>query len=167
MSDEGTEAHGDSKSRRGTVSRRGGRCGSPGRGGNNSTTNKESTVLEFKTYRSPSRTKREETDTVPSLCSSNGVDKDKEGAAKAAKTGDAEVSNSKGDKKPSSISCDSSINQTSPLGDGSEQPAEAKETKTKAEKIDSKKNNVTFSPVPPARDHIVVRVSRKLVLGES
>jgi hypothetical protein len=167
MSDEGTESQGDSKSRRGTVSRRGGRCGSPGRGGNNSTAKKESTVLEFKTYRSPPRTKRDRTDTVPSLCSSNSVGKDKEGAAKAAKAEDAEVSNSKGDKKPSSISCDASMNQTSPLGDGSEQPAEAKETNSKAEKLESKKNNVTFSPVPPARDHVVVRVSRKLVLWES
>jgi hypothetical protein len=167
MSDEGTESHADSKSRRGAVSRRGGRCGSPGRAGNNSTTKKESTVLEFKTYRSPPRTKREETDTVPSLCSTSSVDKDKEGAAKAAKAGDAEVSNSKGNKKPSSISCDASMNQTSPLADGSEQPAEAKESKIKAEKMESKKNNVTFSPVPPARDHAIVRVSRKHVLWES
>lgn len=154
MSDDGADSNGDSKSRRGTVSRRGGRCGSPGRAGNNSTVKKESTVLEFKTYRSPPRRKGEENDTVPSLCSTSS-------AAVKTESEDVQGSTSKEDQKPSSISCDAALNQTSPLGDGSEQPADPKEAKSKTDKMESKKNNVTFSPVPPAKDHAVVRVSRK------
>mmetsp|Transcript_24319 Transcript_24319/g.59541 ORF Transcript_24319/g.59541 Transcript_24319/m.59541 type:complete len:919 (+) Transcript_24319:274-3030(+) len=141
----------EAKNRRGAVSRRGGRSGSPGRPG----TDMESTVLEFKTFRSPQR-KREESDNVPSLCSSSSAEKEKERPSKA-KAKDAKDTNSEEQSKPASISCDANMNQTSPLGEGTEKSGAAKSKPTKSEKSEGKKNNVTFSPVPPTKENVVVR----------
>ena len=142
-------------SQRGLVSTRGRRSASPGRAASIPTSiKKESNVLEFKTFRSPSG-KAEESDTVPSLCSAGSMDtKDKETALQVKlQAAGADSTAKEGDKKPSSISCDSALDQTSPLAaDGS---AKAKSTMKKG----SGKNNVTFSPVPPTKDHAVARVS--------
>jgi hypothetical protein len=166
------ESPGDSPSstgsQRGLVSRRGGRCASPGRITNKQKATKESTILEFKTYRSPTR-KREDSDNVPSLCSASSAEnKEKEVVSSSTlstrvKKESETSSSNKGDEKPVSISCDSTINQTSPLApDGAEQTQEAKKNKSKAERSETgtRKNNVTFSPVPPSRDNAVARVSR-------
>lgn len=150
-----------SSSQRGLVSRRGGRCGSPGRIASKPQGGQEP-VLEFKTFRSPPR-KRDENDTVPSLCSTS------EKAAAAAPAIEAiqkikeDTSSSKNesevDRKPLSISCDSSkIETTSPLQ--SHEGVHSHHTKTSRVKVESgrqdapqlRKNNVTFSPVPPKRE---------------
>ena len=152
-------------SQRGFVSRRGGRCNSPGR--NNVTKAVAATpkdhVLEVKTYRSPPR---RDSDNVPSLCSANSekavvddsklpanVKKEDPGASST----DADVK----EDRPASISCDASLNQTSPLagneGDQATTAAAAKLLKPKSEDgkkgstTGPKKNNVTFSPVPPPK----------------
>lgn len=146
---------------RGAASRRGGRSGSPGRSG----TEMESTVLEFKTYRSPER-KRDESDTVPSLCSASSAEKEKEQEkASKAKTKDTKETSSEEHNKPASISCDTNLNQTSPLGESDEKSSATKSKPIKSEKSDGKKNNVTFSPVPPTKDSAVVRVSYKQTHG--
>lgn len=117
----------------------------------------ESTVLEFKTYTSPQR-KREESDTVPSLCSASSAEKEKEQEqAPVSKTKDAKETNSEEHSKPASISCDTNLNQTSPLGESDEKGGATKSKPSKSEKSDGKKNNVTFSPVPPTKDNAVVR----------
>ena len=163
-------------SQRGLVSRRGGRCTSPGRMSSKVPSAKE-TVLEFKTYRSPSRVKREESDTVPSLCSANsGEQKEKRGStsipteqteesAKVKRENEGDVS-SGGDKKPSSISCNSAlIENTSPLAsDGADHSQDASSTKAKPASSrqeiaqQSRKNNVTFSPKPPSKKEYADRV---------
>lgn len=144
----------EATNRRGEASRRGGRGSSPGRSGKEM----ESTVLEFKTYRSPER-KRDESDTVPSLCSTSSADKEKEQEqAPKAETKETKETSSEEHNKPASISCDANLNQTSPLGE-SEMGAATKSKSAKSEKTDGKKNNVTFSPVPPTKDNAVVRVS--------
>jgi hypothetical protein len=148
-------------SQRGLVSRRGGRCNSPARVVGKPSSAK-ATVLEFKTYRSPTR-KRDENDTVPSLCS----DKEKSSSAKLdpkVKVVEAESSNnSSGNRKPASISCDASLNQTSPLasheGDQNRHPKSPPKVKNEA----ARKNNVSFSPVPPSRDNAEEKVSRSFL----
>jgi hypothetical protein len=149
-----------SSSQRGLVSRRGGRCGSPGRIASKPPGGQEP-VLEFKTFRSPPR-KRDENDTVPSLCSTS----EKTAAAAPAieeiqKIKEDETSSSKNEagRKPLSISCDSSkIETTSPLhSNEGEQSHDTKASRVKAESgrqdaPQSRKNNVTFSPVPPKRE---------------
>lgn len=159
---EGKDSPASSSSQRGLVSRRGGRCGSPGRIASKPPGGQEP-VLEFKTFRSPPR-KRDENDTVPSLCSTS----EKAAAAAPAtkeikKIKEEETSSSKNeseaDRKPLSISCDSSkIETTSPLQhNGREQSHDTKASRLKAEngRQDApqlRKNNVTFSPVPPKRE---------------
>jgi hypothetical protein len=151
-----------SSSQRGLVSRRGGRCGSPGRIASKPLGGQEP-VLEFKTFRSPPR-KRDENDTVPSLCSTS-----EKAAAVAPATKEIqkikmeETSQSKNesgaDRKPLSISCDSSkIETTSPLQyNEREQSNETKASRVKADSgrqdaPQSRRNNVTFSPGPPKRE---------------
>jgi hypothetical protein len=151
-----------SSSQRGLVSRRGGRCVSPGRTASKPPGGQDP-ILEFKTFRSPPR-KRDENDTVPSLCSTS------EKAAVAApateeiqKIKEKETSSSKNeseaDRKPLSISCDSSkIETTSPLHSNErEQSHDTKASRVKAESgrqdaPQPRKNNVTFSPVPSKRE---------------
>ena len=147
-------------SQRGLVSRRGGRCASPGRAVKPGTT-KDSSALELKSFRSPTANKREESDTVPSLCSASSESKVKKGTVIKKEDSESSISN-QGDKKPASISCDTTIHQTSPLAshdaEGSEIP---KTAKVKVEdKASSRKNNVTFSPVPPPKESISDKVSR-------
>jgi hypothetical protein len=163
-------------SQRGLVSRRGGRCASPGRIVGKPSSTKESSVLEFKTYRSPPR-RKDENDAVPSLCSANSSDKEKSATEEASSTagndnpkvkkGETETSNSnEGRSKPASISCDSSMNHSSPLT--SHEADQSQETKTKKVKTEDsrkattpppRKNNVSFSPVPPPRVCTAERVS--------
>ena len=159
---EGKDSPASSSSQRGLVSRRGGRCGSPGRIASKPPGGQEP-VLEFKTFRSPPR-KRGDNDTVPSLCSTS----EKAAAAAPAteeikEIKEEETSSSKNeseaDRKPLSISCDSSkIETTSPLQyNGREQSHDTKASRVKAESgrqdaPQSRKNNVTFSPVPPKRE---------------
>jgi len=145
----------ETEKRRGPASRRDGRSSSPGSSGKEM----ESTVLEFKTYTSPQR-KREESDTVPSLCSASSAEKEKEQEqAPVSKTKDAKETNSEEHSKPASISCDTNLNQTSPLGESDEKGGATKSKPSKSEKSDGKKNNVTFSPVPPTKGNAVVRVN--------
>jgi len=142
----------EAKTRKGPLSRRGGRSGSPARPG----ADIESTFLEFKTYRSPQR-KREESDTVPSLCSSSIAEKQKNRSARTKIAVVKEETNSGKDNKPASISCDTNMNQTSPLGESPEKRASGNLNSVKPAKSEAKKNNVTFSPVPPTKDCAVVR----------
>lgn len=174
------QSPGDSSTggQRGLVSRRGGRCSSPGRVVGKPSPTREP-VLEFKTYRSPSR-KKDENDTVPSLCSattSSTSEKEKT-TPKAVPVdskpntpmkreddeGDQSSPDKKIDPKPASISYDSSVDQTSPLtSHDSEQTNEPRSPRAKVEDTAGgtpfKKNNVTFSPVPPARESVSDKVS--------
>jgi hypothetical protein len=76
-------------SKRGLVSRRGGRCGSPARN-SVATTNEsgestnEQTILEFKTYRSPPRKKKEDNAETPEVKAEQDDSEDKKAATKAA-----------------------------------------------------------------------------------
>ena len=171
------------KSQRGLVSRRGGRCTSPGRVGSRVSSPPKDSVLEFKTFRSPQR-KRDENDTnTPSLCSTGSfldAKETKEGdSANSAALDDAKVNtegseshasvkaDGDGSKKPLSISCDASKVQTSPLhSHEADQDVKVKqESKTAGgrEALQSRKSNVTFSPVPPARED-KVRYNRRCVV---
>lgn len=160
-SDSKPDSPGDSpsstNSQRGLVSTRGRGRASPGRASMPAPSNKESTVLEFKTFRSPAA-KAEESDTVPSLCSAGSHDnKDKPQAKLEAAEASSGIK--QGDEKPSSISLDSTLNQTSPLApEGSEKAKNEKKASSKKEKAG--KNNVTFSPVPPAKENAVTKVSQ-------
>ena len=143
-------------SQRGLVSRRGGRCASPGRAVGVSSN--ESNVLEFKTFRIPEpRSKKDENDTVPSLCSASSMDKEKSGAGEAsaaAKVKKEDASDSDR-RKPTSISCDSALDQTSPLASHHANQTKMKKVKTDDRRkatTPTKKNNVSFSPVPPPRE---------------
>jgi hypothetical protein len=162
-----------SNNQRGVVSRRGGRFSSPGRAaGNSSSSAAKETVLEFKTYRSPPR-KRDENDTIPSLCSPpiNKENKNRLASTSAKSEAkikaeedddDAKASSemSEGDRKPKSISCDSSnIATTSPLAshdaDPSNDTSKARQLKEPPGRLDmasARKNNVSFSPPPPVRE---------------
>ena len=148
-------------SQRGLVSRRGGRYASPGRVVGKPGATKEPNALEFKTFQTPVQ-KKDESDTVPSLCSANSTDKERNenGDAPAIKKEDPDTtSNSEGDRKPASISCDSAIDQTSPIAsDQSHQDAKPSKVKTETVK-ETKKSNVTFSPVPKPRESASERVS--------
>ena len=126
---------------RGLVSRRGGRYGSPGRLPNSSSGTvgvKKESVLEYKTYRSPQRRRRETvySDPVPSLCSSHSGGLASSASMSSTRDGKQDLptqqftsslSSTKGelslssssdkDRRPSSISCDpSKTDTTSPLG---------------------------------------------------
>lgn len=125
--DSSGESPSSTGSQRGLVSRRGGRCASPGRIASNPNPNKEA-VLEFKTYRSPPR-KKETCDTVVSLGSDTSPDKV-----------DGEVKE-KGDQGCSSTS------DTKGAGPISSRPESSRKAKST-----EKKSNVSFSPVPPPRD---------------
>jgi len=149
--DPAAESPSSNSSQRGLVSRRGGKCASPSRSPKGSSSD---AVLEFKTYRSPPRKKREEIDTVPSLCS----DKDKIKAE--ARDSSSETKN---DRKPSSISCDASMNQTSPLASEEAKPVVGKEESKTA----GRKNNVTFSPVPNSKENVEDKVSLSSFLGSA
>lgn len=114
-------------SQRGLVSRRGGRCASPGRIANPSP--KKEAVLEFKAYRSPPR-KKEATDSVPSLSSDTSPEKDREATREMAKDGAG----------------DSSAAEKKEAG-----PLSSRTDGATKKKSGEKKSNVTFSPVPPPR----------------
>lgn len=168
-------------SQRGLVSRRGGRIGSPPKSLATAVLSEKSEpVIEFKTYRSPSR-KRDENDTIPSLCSTNSggltsassLSTDKKGETKssasclekaAGEAQDADHDDSTEHRRPSSISCDPSmIDTTSPLASHEEvRPTEtsgsaaANNSKTTGEERDEgtddagkQQPNVTMSPPPP------------------
>lgn len=138
-----------SNSQRGLVSRRGGRCSSPGRIVGKASVKKES-VLEFKAYRSPQR-KKDENDTVPSLCSANSLEKDKdtseETGTKIKEEDRGTSATGEKDRKPESISCDSAMDQTSPIAsdqshDNTKTP-KAKVEDTREEKVAARKSNAT------------------------
>lgn len=114
-------------SQRGLVSRRGGRCGSPGRIGNPSPKNES--ALDFKAYKSPPR-KNDVNDSVPPLSSDTSPEKDKDANIKIE---DGAESSSSVDQK-----------EAGPLSSRSEATKPAKSTE--------KKSTVTFSPVPPPRE---------------
>jgi hypothetical protein len=184
----------DSGSKRGLVSRRGGRLGSPAPPRPAPVSTDGGPVLEFKTYRSPQR-KRDvaatENDTIPSLCSANsGIssvepsgtlgqdtgavsnDADHGGAEKrgteVTAADDADTDGKTGSGRPSSISCDASID-TSPLTphDVDASPAGAV-TRSKGSASTPKsaglatekggqtggRRNVTFSPPTPQSEMI-------------
>lgn len=147
-----------SSSNRGLVSRRGGRYGSPGR------IKKEGgPVLEFKTYRSPPRKKKEvENDTIPSLCSTNsGLQSSSSSgsstrASVVPKTKKEETEEGSEEVRPSSISCDvSHVDTTSPLASHdsaegatlSKKQAQSSPKPHKTTEADSNgRRNVTFTP---------------------
>ena len=156
----------EEKSKRGLVSRRGGRMGSPAALRATTLTNDGGPVLEFKTYRSPQR-KRDavENDTIPSLCSTNSeLLASKDAGHTDAEKQKGSAGKDGGDKRtdrPSSISCDPSmIATTSPLAsqDVDASPS-GQVTKTSvstppkaANPTDGKeggRRNVTFSPPTP------------------
>ena len=153
-----------SSSKRGLVSRRGGRCASPGRnllpppvGAKPSKEAAEAAaaVLEFKTHLSPKRNRQQNNendregsnhvDSIPSFFSTNG-------------------SNSIGrrkEPKPTSVSHDATstsntrTNPPAPTRDDASKPptcfVPTKKTLTTSAYPSSKKSNVTFSPVPTPR----------------
>lgn len=115
-------------SQRGLVSRRGGRMGSPSKPISVLAVKSEP-VVEYKTYRSPSR-KRDENDTIPSLCSTSSGGLTSASSHSAEKKLDTTTTPSEAieehdadqmddgteHRRPSSISCDPSmIDTTSPL----------------------------------------------------
>ncbi|KAL3912867.1 MAG: hypothetical protein SGILL_006722 [Bacillariaceae sp.] len=147
------------KKKRGLVSRRGGRCGSPGRSLGTPTSSSSplqeteahaaaTAVLEFKTFRSPERKQRDENDTVPSLCSTASDAKSSAAGIKqdeASEKKDDKSNNDENCTKPSSIQIDASdnTNSASPLKD--EAPAK-KSGKSEGGASAPKKSTVTFSP---------------------
>lgn len=159
--------------KRGLVSRRGGRMGSPAvppRPPAATVTTKEGgPVLEFKTFRSPQR-KRDsavENDTIPSLCSTNSgpldrkLHQSKDDNAKPPNGSTAKQASQEGGR-PSSISCDPSLSATtsplasqdvdaSPSGQARKTAAAntAAATPTKPSADDAGTRNVTFSPPTP------------------
>lgn len=125
--DETSTEDSPSGSKRGLVSRRGGRCGSPSRvsssaaaaaASKQSGATNEQPVLEFKTYRSPPRKKREDAETS-SIKDDALKDVGKDGLEKQA-------------TKPA------------PLHSSQDSSSSKAET--------PKKNSVTFSPVPPKKE---------------
>lgn len=161
-------------SKRGLVSRRGGRLGSPAAPPRVTiASSKDSPVLEFKTFRSPKRTRDAglENDTIPSLCSTNSGPFDKKARKHSGNnTGDKHETDTMtagkhGDEttddslRPSSISCDpSTIATTSPLasqGVDASPSGQARKTNatlstpSKPATDHSEPRNVTFSPPTP------------------
>jgi hypothetical protein len=126
MPDSVSDSPSSNCSQRGLVSRRGGRCASPGRIACASP--KKEPNLEYQTYRSP--TQKETSDSVPSLSSDTSPEKA------------SEVKESKEDGAGNSSST-----ETKEAGPLSSQAESAKKGKS-----NEKKSNVTFSPVPPPRD---------------
>jgi AP2 domain len=130
---------GDSPSKRGLVSRRG--RGSPGRALMASSTTEAheaaTTVLEFKTFRSPER-KQKDDDAVPSLCSTGSVDRKEEDSKQTGnKDDDDDNNNNKNAEKDEN--CSASVVAVK----GYTKASSAAATNV------SKKGSVTFSPVPP------------------
>lgn len=184
-----------SGSKRGLVSRRGGRLGSPAPPRPAPVSTDGGPVLEFKTYRSPQR-KRDvavtENDTVPSLCSANSEissvepsgtlgqdtgavskDADQGGAERRetemAAAGDADTDGKPDSGRPSSISCDASIDASpltshdgaSPSGavtrsKGSASTPKAAELAAEKESQAGGRRNVTFSPPTPQSEMVPV-----------
>lgn len=159
--DEKEKEEGCTESQRGLVSRRGGRLG----GSAGTPRPADGPVLEFKTFRSPQR-KRDamENDTVPSLCSAGSGISSVEPAEKGSGQEVAEDSpgadqkvaasgeKTEESRRPSSISCDASID-TSPLtsNDANASPSgTVTRSKGNAQKSDQAENEgrriVTFSP---------------------
>lgn len=157
-------------SKRGLVSRRGGRLGSPASAPRATTTTPKEggPVLEFKTFRSPQR-KCVENDTIPSLCSTNSgsldrkLQKEKMGVNTATKASVGEKADS---RRPSSISCDPSLSATtsplasqdvdaSPSGQARMTAAAATAASTPTKPLaaaaadEAGARNVTFSPPTP------------------
>jgi hypothetical protein len=150
------------KKKRGLVSRRGGRSGSPGRSLGTSTSSPTpseahaaaAAVLEFKTFRSPDRKQRDENDTVPSLCSTSSDVKPSSDDHKNEASETSDKSNhdeNEASTKPSSISYDASdsANSASPLKDDAAAAKKRSKNETGGAAPGSKKSIVTFSPVPP------------------
>jgi hypothetical protein len=171
MSIESPESTSSSSSQRGLVSRRGGRYGSPARAAPKA----KEAVLEYKTYRSPPRkVKTEEIDNVPSLCSTNSTVDQKEAStsvpsSESTKQDSAASSEEQeGDRKPMSVSCDTTmIRTTSPLTGSQEADRPSHDTKAKQAKAphnsvpqQGRKNNVTFSPKPAQRERAAERAVR-------
>jgi len=164
----------DENDRKSLVSRRGGRLGSPAAAlprvtSAPSSSKDDAPVLEFKTFRSPQRTKEVENDTIPSLCSTNSgpLEKKKGRINHGGAGGKQQATAAKGDDKasesarrPSSISCDPSmIATTSPLASqdvdgspsGQARKSNAATVSTPAMKPihHAETRNVTFSPPTP------------------
>jgi hypothetical protein len=164
----------DENDRKSLVSRRGGRLGSPAAAPPRvtaapSSSKDDAPVLEFKTFRSPQRTKEVENDTIPSLCSTNSgpLEKKKGRINHGGAGGKQQATAAKGDDKasesarrPSSISCDPSmIATTSPLASqdvdgspsGQARKSNAATVSTPAMKPihHAETRNVTFSPPTP------------------
>lgn len=127
MADSVSDSPSSNCSQRGLVSRRGGRCASPGRIACASP--KKEQISEYQTYRSPT-VQKDASDSVPSLSSDTSPDKATE--VKASKDDGAG---------------NSSSNETKEAGPLSSQLDSAKKGKS-----NEKKSNVSFSPVPPPRD---------------
>jgi hypothetical protein len=170
------------ETKRGLVSRRGGRLG--GSAGTPRPADGHAAVLEFKTFRSPQR-KRDamENDTVPSLCSAGSgissvepaekgsgheVAEDSPGAdQKVAASGEKTEES----RRPSSISCDASID-TSPLtsNDANASPSgTVTRSKGNAQKSDQAENEggrriVTFSPPTPQSEMVRIDTVRFILL---
>jgi hypothetical protein len=142
---------GDSPSKRGLVSRRG--RGSPGRAlmaSSGSTTSSPSnephvrdntSVLEFKTFRSPERNKqRDENDTVPSLCSTESGDR-KEDEIEKNRGSHKDITNCYNNSNRKDEN--SLLVSTKALG------LSHANSSTSVSSTSCKKTSVTFSPVPP------------------
>lgn len=127
VDDAATDSPSSTGSQRGLVSRRGGRCGSPGR--TSATTPLKETVLEFKTYRSPPRQRRGQQ-------SSSDTSNEKGG----------DETLSKGDNASTSLVSTA----TNPTG-----AARGNTEGSKKGKGNDKRNGVSFSPVPPPKDGAV------------
>jgi hypothetical protein len=180
--DEKEKGEGSADSKRGLVSRRGGRLGGSPAGTPRPT---DSPVLEFKTFRSPQR-KRDamENDTVPSLCSASSGISSVEPAEKSLGQEVAEDAPSSADQKvaasgekteeprrPSSISCNASID-TSPLtsNDVNASPSGAvTRSKGKTQKSDEAESEgrriVTFSPPTPQSEMVRIDAVRFIPLS--
>ena len=128
MADSVSDSPSSNGSQRGLVSRRGGRCASPGRVACASP--KKEPISEYQTYRSPTA-QRDASDSVPSLTSDTSPEKSS-----------SEVKASTDDGAGNSSST-----ETKEAG-----PLSAQIDSAKKGKSSEKKSNVSFSPVPPPRD---------------
>jgi hypothetical protein len=142
-------------SQRGLVSRRGGRCASPGRIGiTRKSSSPKDNVLKFKTYRSPPQKREQGSDTVPSLCSANSPHTEKALEEKSS----AEAPKVKEDDSGSSTST-SDKKQAGPLSARESDTVKVKADGSRSETAPARRSNVSFSPVPPMRESAVGRVS--------
>lgn len=127
IADPGSDSPSSTCSQRGLVSRRGGRCASPGR--IVCASPKKDAFVDFQSYRSPTLEK-DPVDAVPSLSSDVSPEKG----------GEQEESKEDGPGNASS----SESQEAGPLS--------MKVEDCKKVKPNEKRSNVTFSPVPPPRD---------------